>query len=172
MGKDISSPFWVRVAAVRSVGARNNFPIRRGIFYWLCSKKNCVKLSFSNWWLSEELALLKSSPVAVEDDKKMLITEKVPLIRQSHMFFPLELFLIWGITITRYCSDSHLWQCKQLSGTFLHQRPLSYGTVEVWDVMCNSLGLQSVIWPKKNILRYSLKEYNSVQATCLYLLGI
>lgn len=33
------------------------------------------------------VSLLKSSPAAVEDDKKMLITEQVPLIRQSHIFF-------------------------------------------------------------------------------------
>lgn len=77
--------FWVRIAAVKSVGARNNLWNRRGIFYWLCSRKNYVKFLFSNWWLSEELALLKSSPVAVEDDKKNVITEKVPLIRQSHV---------------------------------------------------------------------------------------
>lgn len=70
MGEDISSPFWVRVTAVRSVGTRNTLPVRRDIIYWLCSRKECVTLLFSNWWLPEELALLKSSPVAVEDDKK------------------------------------------------------------------------------------------------------
>lgn len=68
IGEDISSPFRVRVAAVRPVGARNNLPNRRDTFYWLCSRKNCVKLLFSNLWLSEMSALLKSIPVIVEDD--------------------------------------------------------------------------------------------------------
>lgn len=70
MGEDVSLPLWLSVAAIISVGARNTLPIGRSILYWLCSRKKFVKLLISKCCLLEELALLKYSQVAVEDDKK------------------------------------------------------------------------------------------------------
>lgn len=160
MGEDISSPFWVRVAAVRSVGTRNTLPIRRDILYWLRSRKKSVKLLFSSWWLPEELALLKSSPVAVEDDKKDTVNywKSVPNQTITHVLF----FRIISNLRHHHCMllihiFGNVNNCLACSCTKAHC------PVEVWDVMCNSLGLQIVLWPKKNILRYSLKQYNSAK---------
>lgn len=148
VGEDISWPLWARLL-LSDLCELETISQLAGVFFIDCvAGKNMLSFLIRRCWLSEELALLKFSQVALDDDKKgywvnywksspkqtithVLFFRTIYNLRHHHCTL---LYVMWRDAHTEHTRP--LWQCEQLFGTFLRQRPCP---TEVWDVMHNTV---------------------------------